>query len=347
MSILICEKTPNPYNCAFESGQLTYGKDNVDLYNSGINQILSVAASRGHNLYHFSADDLVEIQGLPYAKMKNLFLPGRKYHDYLHAHKDLVAGSESLVPLNDIHLYFLRADDIKPDTPNLDLLKAVERGSIFLENIDDTLTTCDKYEMVRRCPEIPQPVTYPADSLEEAVENIPRLPDYNGKFVLKDRFGYGCGAQVHLLDRNDPGLDKKLSRYINEYKNIIVQEFCPEVQDGDIVVTFFDRELLGTMRRVAKDGEWKTNASLGGQECAYTISPELENISRNVVDKFGGCRYSSVDMLPSGKVLEINAFPGGKGLLETYGFSVGNHIIDKLEQEAFIKFGPDHKRYVG
>ena len=43
---------------AFESEKLTYSKFDVDLYNTGITQILSVAASRGHNLYHFCMSDL-------------------------------------------------------------------------------------------------------------------------------------------------------------------------------------------------------------------------------------------------------------------------------------------------
>jgi hypothetical protein len=43
---------------AFESERLTYSNFDVDLYNTGITQILSVAAARGHEIYHFSMADL-------------------------------------------------------------------------------------------------------------------------------------------------------------------------------------------------------------------------------------------------------------------------------------------------
>lgn len=38
-------------------------------------------------------------------------------------------------------------------------------------------------------------------------------------------------------------------------------------------------------------------------------------------------------MLPSGRILEINAFPGGEGLWRNYGISLGEIVIDRLEKE--------------
>ncbi|MFP3976069.1 MAG: N-formylglutamate amidohydrolase, partial [Dehalococcoidia bacterium] len=61
--------------------------------------------------------------------------------------------------------------------------------------------------------------------------------------------------------------------------------------------------------------------------------PEHEEIARTVQRAFSDCRFMSVDMLLSGKVMEVNAFPGGRGLLDLYGISVGNMIIDRLEDE--------------
>ncbi|MBD3266984.1 hypothetical protein GF373_09970, partial [bacterium] len=50
-----------------------------------------------------------------------------------------------------------------------------------------------------------------------------------------------------------------------------------------------------------------------------------------------------VDILSTGKVLEINAYPGGKGLYDVYGISVGNIILDKLEAEVLqLPIPPTH-----
>ncbi|MBA2262456.1 MAG: hypothetical protein H0W03_07300 [Solirubrobacterales bacterium] len=47
----------------FESARVTSSDYEVDLTNSGINQILSVAAVRGHRLLHFSMADLHDRDG--------------------------------------------------------------------------------------------------------------------------------------------------------------------------------------------------------------------------------------------------------------------------------------------
>lgn len=60
---------------AFESEKLTYSSEAVDLYNTGITQILSVAAARGHELYHFSMPDLYRHENEPYARASVLELP--------------------------------------------------------------------------------------------------------------------------------------------------------------------------------------------------------------------------------------------------------------------------------
>ncbi|MBD3265665.1 hypothetical protein GF373_03265, partial [bacterium] len=50
---MIKKPSPQKLVIAFESEQLTYSNFAVDLYNTGITQILSVAAARGHEIYHF------------------------------------------------------------------------------------------------------------------------------------------------------------------------------------------------------------------------------------------------------------------------------------------------------
>ncbi len=121
--------------------------------------------------------------------------------------------------------------------------------------------------------------------------------------------------------------------YISNYDHIIVQEYCPEVNEGDLVVTFFDGDLIATILRESAAGEWKTNFSLGATQLTYTLTEEQEQIALAAQAAFPECRLLSVDMLQSGKVLEVNALPGGKGLLDLYGISLGTIVMDRLERE--------------
>ena len=319
---------------AFESGRLSYSSLEVDLHNSGINQALSISAARGHLLYHFSMQDLFWHEGKAFARASVLALPDSWYSDPLECYILLKEIDERPVDLTDIDLCFFRADDVRHSgTPNLDIIRTIEDHGILLENVAATLSTNDKYEIVRRVPQVPQPVTYAADTLDEAMEALGKLPDRMGFFVLKDRYGYGCGHSVHRIEFSDPELKEVIKMYLSNYEQIILQEYCPEIMEGDIVVTFFDGENLGSMRRVAAPDEWKTNYSLGATHLPHTLTPEQEEIARTVQSSFPESRLLSVDLLESGKVLEVNAYPGGKGLLDLYGITLYSMVMDRLERE--------------
>ncbi len=332
------DKNDQVLNIAFESGRLSYTGLEVDLYNTGINQILSVAAARGHTLYHFSMEDLFLHEDKPHAKASVLALPENWYSDPLECYRLLKKIDERPVDLSTIDLCFYRADDVRHSgTPNLDLIRAIEDHGILIERVEATLSTNDKYEIAVRCPDLPQPLTYTAVSLDEAMEALSKLPRNDGFFVLKDRYGYGCGHGVHRIGFDDPELSEVINMYLNLYDHIILQEYCPEIEKGDIVVTFFDGELIGSMLREAAPGEWKTNFSLGASQLPHTLTPGQEEIARKAQINFPENRLLSVDMLHSGKVIEVNAFPGGQGLLELYGISLSNMVLDRLESELLGK----------
>ncbi|MFW5855299.1 MAG: N-formylglutamate amidohydrolase [Thermodesulfobacteriota bacterium] len=327
--------TRKALSIAFESARLSYSDLPVDLYNTGVNQILSVAAARGHRLFHFSMKDLTRDGELPAARMSVLALdPVWKLDNPLSAYRYLKVIDRRLVPLESVQLFIVRGDDIRTeDSENIHILRWASENMKMIETVDATLLTTDKYGTIKRAPQLPHPVTFPAAGLDEAKEAIRRLPRADGSFVLKDRYGYGCGAQVHRLHFDDPELDLRLNGFIEQYGHILVQEFCPEITRGDIVVTFFDDELIGALRRLPASGEWKTNASLGARELGCNITAQQESIARALKRSFPECRLASVDMLESGRILEINAFPGGRGLLQNYGISIGEIVMDRLERE--------------
>ncbi|MFP3915614.1 MAG: N-formylglutamate amidohydrolase [Actinomycetota bacterium] len=334
---------------AFESARLSYSDRPVDLYNSGVNQLLSLAAARGYSLRHFCMADLYEEEGMAAVRSTVLELGEDWSGDPLEAWKHLRPGRTENLPLDAIAMYFVRGDDIRrADTPNLDILARAEDTAIVLESVEATLATTDKYELVERCPQAPQPKTYAAADIDQAMEAIHRLPHHEGWIVVKDRFGYGCGAQVHRLHVDTPGLEHIVYEYLRAYDDLLVQEFRPEVGDGDVVATFFDDHLLGALRRVPAEGEWKSNASLGAAHVAHQLTPDQAEAAWAVRRAFPECRLASVDILPSGRVLEINAFPGADGLLETQEVVLAEHVLDQLEREIDrAPAGPDTRPTVG
>lgn len=326
---------------AFESEKLTYSNFDVDLYNTGITQILSVAASRGHEIYHFSMADLYHHDDEPYARASVIELPEGWEGDPITCHQLMRKTADRPLKLADIDVCFARGDDIRNiDTPNLDILREIDKRGALFENLEITLRTIDKLELYERLPHIPQPVTYSASSLDEAKRAVNKLPNNHGYFIIKDRFGFGCGLQVHRVEFADPELANIVDMYLSKYNDILLQEFCPEVKNGDIVITFFDGVLIAPMLREPAFGEWKTNLTYGANQIVHVLTNEQEHIARTVIAAFPDIRYASVDMLPTGKVLEINAFPGGQGLFSIYGVSIGTIVMDKIESEILNMKAP-------
>ncbi len=333
--MVLTKPESNKLIVAFESEKLTYSQYTVDLYNTGVTQILSVAASRGHDIFHFSMADLYLYEGEPYAKASHLELPEYWEGDPVFSYQFLQVTEERPLKLSNIDICFARGDDIKDNTtPNLDLLSTIEKKGVLIESIQATLMTTDKYELARRIPHVPQPLTFAANTVEEAMEAVKQLPKNQEYFILKDRYGYGCGMQVHKLEFNDPELENCLIMYISNYNHVVLQEFCPEVKNGDLVVTFFDGEMIAPLFREPAWGEWKTNVSFGSKQRMHVLTEEQEHIAREVIAAYPEIRYASVDMFTTGKVIEINAYPGGQGLYDIYGISVGNVVLDKLESEV-------------
>lgn len=114
-----------PLTIAFESARLTYSELPVDLYNTGVNQILSVAAVRDHRLLHFSMADLHDRSGQYAADVSVLELdPEWDGTDPLHAHRRLRVADRQTVPLSDVQLFILRADDVRTEqTPHIEILR--------------------------------------------------------------------------------------------------------------------------------------------------------------------------------------------------------------------------------
>lgn len=324
-----------PLTIGFESAELSYSSLEVDLYNSGINQILSVAAARGHRILHFSMADIGQAGDGYVAEAATLELdPAWDRAEPIEAYRHLRVTGRPTVPLSEVQLFVVRGDDIRTEeTENIEALRWAAGHAKMLESVEATLSTTDKYAPIERAPQLPHPITFPVETVEDALEAIESLPREEPYLVLKDRYGFGCGEQVHRLAFDDPDLREKIGGFLETYGQVLIQEFRAEVLDGDLVVSFFDDELIAALRRLPVTGEWKTNASLGADQVGVTLTAEQEAIARAMKRSFPECRLASIDLLESGRILEINAFPGGDGLLQNYEIVLGEIVMDRLEEE--------------
>ncbi len=114
-----------------------------------------------------------------------------------------------------------------------------------------------------------------------------------------------------------------------------LQEYIPN-PGVDIRALVVGDRVVGSMKRVAAHNEWRANIHLG----AKGIAMELDDHARQVAvraSKAVGLEISGVDMIFRGDtpyVLEVNASPGFRGLLEATGINAAEAMVEYAVEKA-------------
>lgn len=116
---------------------------------------------------------------------------------------------------------------------------------------------------------------------------------------------------------------------------VLLQEFIPN-PGVDIRAFVVGDRVIGAMKRIAAHHEWRSNIHLG----AKGVPIELDGAGKEVAvraAKAVGLEVSGVDMIfwdERAYVLEVNASPGFRGLLEATGVNAAEAIVDYAVSKA-------------
>ena len=113
-------------------------------------------------------------------------------------------------------------------------------------------------------------------------------------------------------------------------QNILIQEFIPESRGRDIRALVVGGEVVASMRRIARVGEFRSNIHRGGEGRLIRLTPDQERVAIEAA-RVTGLLLAGVDMLESRsgpKVIEINSSPGFEGLESATKKDIARHILD-------------------
>ena len=139
-----------------------------------------------------------------------------------------------------------------------------------------------------------------------------------------------------VLAENQKAAQSVIEAFHGVKARIIVQEFIKEAKGADIRVFVVNGEVVGAMRRQARDGEFRSNLHRGGHAQAVKLDEE-ENHSAIVAAKKMGLGVAGVDMLPSKRgplIIEVNSSPGLEGIEGITKVDIAGKIIQFLEKHA-------------
>jgi ribosomal protein S6--L-glutamate ligase len=144
-----------------------------------------------------------------------------------------------------------------------------------------------------------------------------------------------------ILAENQKAAKSVLEAFMKLKANMLVQEFIKEAGGADIRVFVVDGQIVGSMKRQAKEGEFRSNLHRGGSAQVIDLTPEERATAIKAVKKLG-LGIAGVDLLQSSRgplVMEVNSSPGLEGIEGATGVDIAGKIIEYVERNEFNKPG--------
>ncbi|MBT8233643.1 MAG: RimK family alpha-L-glutamate ligase [Saprospiraceae bacterium] len=143
------------------------------------------------------------------------------------------------------------------------------------------------------------------------------------------------GIGVVLAD-NKVQAESILDAFNRAKQKSMMQEFIKESKGTDIRIFIVDGEIVGSMKRKAKEGEFRSNLHRGGTSSKIEITDNEKEVALKAAKSLG-LTVAGVDMLRSQRgplVLEVNASPGLEGIETTTKVDIAGRIINFVERNA-------------
>jgi ribosomal protein S6--L-glutamate ligase len=123
-------------------------------------------------------------------------------------------------------------------------------------------------------------------------------------------------------------------RQLDEY--LLVQEYIAEAKGSDIRCFVVGDQVVASMMRKAKEGEFRSNLHRGGTAEIVKLTEKERATAVEAADALG-LNVAGVDIIRSNRgplVLEVNSSPGLEGIERTTEIDVADLIIKYIEQNA-------------
>lgn len=142
-----------------------------------------------------------------------------------------------------------------------------------------------------------------------------------------------------VLAENKKAAQSVIEAFHGVHARIIIQEFVKEAKGADIRAFIVDGEVVGAMRRQAKDGEFRSNLHRGGVAEVIKLSRAEKHAAITAAKKVG-LSIAGVDMLPSKRgplIIEVNSSPGLEGIEAATKVNIADKIVRFVEKHAAKK----------
>lgn len=299
--------------------------DSIDVAGDSTLAILLAAQDRGHEIFYYTPQDLSLRDDRLLARGATLSVrdePGN--------HFDL--SNQRVVDLADLDVVLLRQD------PPFDM--GYITTTHLLERIHPKTLVVNDPAHVRNAPEKIFVLDFadlmPPTLVTRNLEDVKAFRDEFKDIIVKPLYGNG-GAAVFRLQPGDNNLASLVELFQLGWREpFMVQQYRPEVREGDKRIILIDGEVAGIINRVPAPDEARSNMHVGGR--AEPV--ELTERDREICTRLGpelkrrGLIFTGIDVIGP-YLTEINVTsPTGIRQVKDFG---GNDIAGMIWECIEVK----------
>ena len=288
--------------------------DRIDIKGDSTFAILLEAQKRGHDIFYYTPADLSLRGDKLLARGQSL-----KVEDKHGAH--FVLSDARVENLGNLDVVLLRQD------PPFDM--AYITTTHLLERIHPKTLVVNDPAHVRNAPEKLFVLDFldlmPPTLVTRSIADVQAFRKEYKDIIIKPLYGNG-GAAVFRIKPDDGNLASLVELFQTVFREpFMVQEFRPEVKDGDKRIILVDGEVAGALNRVPQAGETRSNLHVGGTAVASKLTKRDEEICARLKPelKKRGLIFTGIDVIGP-YLTEINVTsPTGIRQIKAFG---GNDI---------------------
>ena len=255
------------------------------------------AVKRGFEVFFYSPSNLIYKNNSVYANAKNLSLDFKNNKETFHY------GEEIILNLSTLDVILMRQDppfDMSYITAT-HLLEKIVSQTLILNNPFHVRNSPEKIFVTEFSKYMPETL------ITRDVSEIVKFKKKNKNIIIKPLYGNG-GEGVFYVKDKDSNFNVILENFLNSNKEqFIVQNYIPEVKNGDKRIILIDGEVVGAVNRIPAKNENRSNMHVGGKPIKTSLNKNDKSICEAISShlKAKGLFFVGIDVI--GKYLtEIN-----------------------------------------
>jgi glutathione synthase len=298
--------------------------EHVNINGDSTFALMLEAQARGHQLYHYGAAQLSYVHGAVMAAARGVQVQRIAGNHFTFA--DTVA----LNLADDVDVVLLRQD------PPFDL--AYITTTHLLDMIHPETLVVNDPASVRNAPEKLFVTKFrafmPATLITRSLDDVQAFRRDYGEVVIKPLYG-NAGTAVFHIAQQDANVAALVETFqVMDRAPFMVQQFLPQVSEGDKRIVLVDGVATGAINRLPKSGEIRSNLAAGGSAVQTALTARDQAICEAIGPdlKRMGLIFVGIDVI-AGHLTEINVTsPTGIQAIDRFnGTNTPGLIWDAIE----------------